>query len=361
MSEWDVVPQLQVTLSKLQHVMVAAGVRIPLTQREERPPQAWSISCGIGSTGASSSFGNELMSVPCSVVVVGLARRRCSRHCTPTLPSRRRPGRRRGPTAHAEPSMFAPSSDCLACHNNLVAPEREDVSIGASWRGSIMANAARDPYFQPACAGRRSTIRCGPTTLKMNAPPATCRRPEDRSAGGQAGSLRPSGGAAGACVSTDGMARTACRAPSATRSRPTASARRKASTGISWWLHRSPNGSGARFGPSFPDAGRRRIMHSVTGFEQEQAAHIRESELCATCHTLITEALGPDGPVIGSLPEQMNYQEWRHSAFSGERRSCQSCHMPPRAVPCASLRCSVTTARASRVTRSSAAMPSCFD
>ena len=38
-SEWDVVPQVQVTLSKLQHVMVAAGVRIPVTQREERPPQ----------------------------------------------------------------------------------------------------------------------------------------------------------------------------------------------------------------------------------------------------------------------------------------------------------------------------------
>ena len=55
------------------------------------------------------------------------------------------------------------------------------------------------------------------------------------------------------------------------------------------------NGKRRAFGPFEPDAGRRRIMHSVTGFEQEQATHIRESELCATCHTLITEALGPDG------------------------------------------------------------------
>jgi hypothetical protein len=38
-SEWDVVPQVQVTLSKLQHVMVAAGVRIPITEREERSTQ----------------------------------------------------------------------------------------------------------------------------------------------------------------------------------------------------------------------------------------------------------------------------------------------------------------------------------
>jgi mono/diheme cytochrome c family protein len=38
-SEWDVVPQMQVTLSKLQHVMLAVGVRIPMNQRGERPKQ----------------------------------------------------------------------------------------------------------------------------------------------------------------------------------------------------------------------------------------------------------------------------------------------------------------------------------
>jgi hypothetical protein len=38
-SEWDVVPQVQVTLSKLQHVMIAGAVRIPVSQRHERPTQ----------------------------------------------------------------------------------------------------------------------------------------------------------------------------------------------------------------------------------------------------------------------------------------------------------------------------------
>jgi mono/diheme cytochrome c family protein len=38
-AEWDAVPQLQVTLSKLQHVMIAGGARIPLTQRTERSTQ----------------------------------------------------------------------------------------------------------------------------------------------------------------------------------------------------------------------------------------------------------------------------------------------------------------------------------
>lgn len=38
-AEWDVVPQMQVTLSKLQHVAVSGGVRIPVTQRRERGPE----------------------------------------------------------------------------------------------------------------------------------------------------------------------------------------------------------------------------------------------------------------------------------------------------------------------------------
>jgi len=49
-------------------------------------------------------------------------------------------------------------------------------------------------------------------------------------------------------------------------------------------------------------------MRSVTGFVQAEAPHIRQSALCASCHTLITESIGPNGQVIGSFPEQMNYQ-----------------------------------------------------
>ena len=37
-STWDIVPQIQVSLSKLQHVMVAGGVRIPVNARDERRP-----------------------------------------------------------------------------------------------------------------------------------------------------------------------------------------------------------------------------------------------------------------------------------------------------------------------------------
>jgi len=37
-TEWDVVPQLQVSLSKLQHVLLSVGVRVPLNARDTRKP-----------------------------------------------------------------------------------------------------------------------------------------------------------------------------------------------------------------------------------------------------------------------------------------------------------------------------------
>jgi hypothetical protein len=35
---WDVAPQVQVTLSRRQHVMLAVGVRWPVTDRASRSP-----------------------------------------------------------------------------------------------------------------------------------------------------------------------------------------------------------------------------------------------------------------------------------------------------------------------------------
>jgi hypothetical protein len=69
----------------------------------------------------------------------------------------------------------------------------------------------------------------------------------------------------------------------------------------------------------------------------EQGIHIQSAELCATCHTLFTHALDAEGKVVGELPEQVPYLEWRHSSYRGTR-TCQSCHMPvvSEAIPIAS-------------------------
>ena len=81
------------------------------------------------------------------------------------------------------------------------------------------------------------------------------------------------------------------------------------------------------FGSYEIDKGHTTVMRSATGFNPTEAEHIKQSEVCATCHTLYTQARNPQGEVVGRLPEQVPYLEWRHSAFR-EEKSCQACHMP---------------------------------
>src|SRR3954454_10489542 len=90
------------------------------------------------------------------------------------------------------------------------------------------------------------------------------------------------------------------------------------------------------YGPFDVERGQQRIMRTSTGLFQptENSDHIRKSELCATCHTLLTTAFGPDGKAIGSLAEQVPYQEWLNSDYK-TKQTCQDCHMPvvPEPVP----------------------------
>jgi hypothetical protein len=94
----------------------------------------------------------------------------------------------------------------------------------------------------------------------------------------------------------------------------------------------TPEGQRRMFGPYEVDPGRQTIMRSASGMTPAQATHLRESEVCATCHTLYTRALGSKGEVLGELPEQVPFLEWQHSAFRQEQ-SCQACHMPEIAEP----------------------------
>ena len=115
------------------------------------------------------------------------------------------------------------------------------------------------------------------------------------------------------------------------------------------------------FGP-FQDRARActTIMRSSTGFQPtEGAAHAAVRALRDVPHARHKSARAPNGEVIGELPEQVPYHEWKHSAFAGEQRSCQSCHMPVVEEDTPLPPCSARRGRASRATRSSAAISSC--
>ena len=239
------------------------------------------------------------------------------------------------PHARHAAALFSHSDDCVACHNALTTAAGEDVSIGTAWRSTMMANSARDPYFHASV--RRETMDHAGRADEIQDECAACHVPiahrEAHASGHRAVVLQATGrgaaaAAAGGRLASDGVSCTVCHqiAPDGLGSPASFNGR---------FAVRPPRADGVReaFGPFAVDAGRHTIMRSVTGFEQVEAPHVRQSELCATCHTLITQAFDRDGRVIGSLPEQMNYQEWRHSAFDDEGRSCQSCHMPRASGP----------------------------
>jgi hypothetical protein len=225
--------------------------------------------------------------------------------------------------AHAGVS-FATSDNCLACHNGLTAPSGEDVSIGIAWRASMMANSSRDPYWQASV--RREILDHPSAQAEIEDECSICHMPMARTSAAAAG--RPGAifrwlpvgrdGSEGHRLAADGVSCALCHqiGPERLGTRESFVGRFVIAPGPSRML-----------GPFEIDRGRTALMRSATGVEPAEATHLRQSELCATCHTLITRALAPAGSHGGSLPEQVPYLEWRHSAFR-EERSCQSCHMP---------------------------------
>ena len=77
-----------------------------------------------------------------------------------------------------DPQLFTTSAACLSCHNGLVSPSGEDISIGTDWRASMMANSARDPYWQAAV--RRETIDHPAAATDIEDECAACHMPMSR-------------------------------------------------------------------------------------------------------------------------------------------------------------------------------------
>jgi hypothetical protein len=224
--------------------------------------------------------------------------------------------------------LFQTSDNCMACHNSLTTPSGEDVSIGSSWRASIMANSSRDPYWQASV--RRETLDHPTSAADIQDECSICHMPMARAtanANGRKGDVfahLPVGRGDNPQdrLAHDGVSCTMCHQISDEKLGTPASF-----TG-GFVVNVAQPAPRFVFGPFQIEKGQTTIMQSSSEFQPREAPHIRQSELCATCHTLYTKALNAQGQVIGQLPEQVMYLEWRHSAFQTEQKSCQSCHMP---------------------------------
>jgi hypothetical protein len=231
-----------------------------------------------------------------------------------------------GPDPHND--LFQTSDRCFACHNGLSTSTGEDISIGLSWRPTMMANSARDPYWQAGV--RRETLDHPESKAAIEEECSICHMPMARYQSKYEGKesevfarLGYNSGDRMDRLAQDGVSCSLCHQITSEKL-----GTRESLVGGFVVDTTKKRGERAEYGPYKIEDGQVRIMRtSSSGYRPTEGEHIRKSELCATCHTLITKALGPGGQVIGQLPEQMPYQEWLASDFK-EKQSCQDCHMP---------------------------------
>ena len=226
------------------------------------------------------------------------------------------------------PAHFVTGDRCMSCHNGLTTPSGRDASIGFDWRASMMANSSRDPYWQASV--RREVLDHPTASALIQDDCSTCHMPMERvseHAAGRRGTILdrfPTKGGTDPLdsLAADGVSCTTCHQIQNERLGDS-------STFNGGFVidTRTPVGRRPIFGPYAVDRGHTTVMHSSSGFVPTQSEHIRQSELCATCHTLYTPSLDSAGRRVGTLPEQMPFLEWKHSAYRNEQ-SCQSCHMP---------------------------------
>lgn len=222
-------------------------------------------------------------------------------------------------------STFATSDQCIACHSSLADAQGTDVSIGHVWRGSMMAHSARDPYWQASV--RREVTDYPQAQAEIEDTCSTCHMPMARSLARADGGLGKVFGHLEAARQGDESAMLALDGVSCTTCHQIRSDNFGEESSIDGNFVIRSSADPEIFGPFEVDDGLRRIMQSASGFTPETSTHLQQSELCATCHTLFTTSLDPQGRELTRFPEQTPYLEWRHSAYR-ESKSCQDCHMP---------------------------------
>jgi hypothetical protein len=235
---------------------------------------------------------------------------------------------RGGDGRSSSPQNFQTSDRCVACHNGMKTEAGADYSIGIDWRASIMANSSRDPYWQGSV--RRETIDHPQAKAEIQDECSHCHMPmmyydaHAQQKKGEVFSHLPfDANKQDDAIAADGVSCSVCHQISKKNLGTPASYVGNFVIDPPEVPNRHPE-----HGPFVIDAGHQRVMESSTGgFVPEEGAQIRDSALCATCHTLYTTALDKDGKPTGRLPEQVPYQEWQHSTYAGNN-SCQSCHMP---------------------------------
>ena len=232
-----------------------------------------------------------------------------------------------GPVAGNLPELFTPSSRCVACHDGLTDAQGVDFSFGYQWSATMMANAARDPYWQGSV--RREMLEYPKTGEVIEHECSKCHMPMARyqaHAEGRKQEMfthlapgewnKPEGE-----LSIDGVSCVLCH-----QIGTEGLGEESSFTGGFKVDHETAKGERLAYGPREASSGASDLMKAASGFLPAKGDHMTATELCASCHTVLTHSLAPGAEGLPPLPEQVPYLEWQHSSYAGQQ-GCVACHM----------------------------------
>lgn len=224
-----------------------------------------------------------------------------------------------------ETEQFASASFCAQCHFRgdtetlaLSDTEGNDISPGKLWRSSMMGLAARDPFYlsvfeEELAANPAEKASIDALCTRCHAPAASvASEREGEKIGFEA---LTSAVHKNASLGRDGITCSLCH-----QIRSQGLGNESSFTG-GFTVGFSRKIFGPHANPTTSP------MQMFVRYTPEFSEHMKDSSLCATCHTVIVP--GPNGEVV----EQAPYLEWQNSSYNNESnqesgRSCQGCHMP---------------------------------
>jgi mono/diheme cytochrome c family protein len=227
--------------------------------------------------------------------------------------------------------LFKASSNCAACHQGMEDSFGNDVSIHTEWQNSIMANAARDPYYFASV--RMETQNSPQYAEAIEEKCATCHAPMALFTNTAAEEKTLLLGEQGVLaeehplyeLAVDGVSCAVCHQIPAN---PADNLRNSGDLAIELDLSK---GERPIYGALPISEQNVTIMKAASGYTAVQSEHVRESTVCASCHELYLNYIQADGTLSTGedlFYEQTPYSEWLASDFT-EKFTCQNCHMPP--------------------------------
>lgn len=230
---------------------------------------------------------------------------------------------RMGELCTEEGVYFTGSGNCVNCHapdpagHALVDENGATVSPVSDWQATLMANSARDPFWQ-AKVDHEGLVN--PTHRESIENLCTaCHAPQGYHEAHMTGTAGPNGYTMEDLVDDelglDGVGCTACHSIDNDGLASRHNGDLPINTdNVAWGGFENPWDG---------------LMSGQTGFIPAYGEHMRTSEVCASCHSLYTHTQDLDGEETGNVFfEQTTYLEWVNSAYNAENVQCQTCHMP---------------------------------